>query len=210
MNETPEYLSLSSAMAAKEAVEKGASAADELRAMARAGKIVPSENNDSGMRYFIAPIYPNAKFLVRPGVPKAMVATGGVIISWPERDGDVWAIFRSGILATDDPILIEWCLAHSGSPEAHVAYHQEHKTNARSCGAPFGLCREQGIATDDWFQMKQAQIPLATRPQALNPGIDVDRYFNGIAPRGDKLGSYDQVVENNENAARERASGRRD
>jgi hypothetical protein len=204
----PEVTSLSAALAAKSAMEAGDAAAANLQ-----GKRILVQDEDEGNRYFISPVYPNAKFLAVAGqVEYANAPTGQLQVQRPamRRVGDKWARFHSGVLTSNDPDIIEWCVAHSGNRDVHAAYHKAHGQNARQCSAPVGLCREQGEGIDDWFKLKQAQIPLATRPKALDEGIDVDYYFDAANRRnkGSVAGTVSAQIEADDNAAQERSQGR--
>lgn len=209
MSETPEYMSLSAAIAASSDHDKSTSAAESFRQLAAEGRVAPAEHGRE-MRYFISPHYPNSKWLAVVGtVIYATAPTGSIQVQAPavRRDGDVWVRFTSGVCATDNEATIEWLVAHSGDPEAHVAFHRAHNSDPRACGAPIGLCREQGQATQDWYEMKQAQIPLATRPVALNPDINVDQYISVGGSSAKTNSGVDRIIENSQAAERERAEG---
>lgn len=211
----PEFMSLSAAMEAKSASEAGNKAAERLRSAALEGRV---EREPNGMRSFVCPTQPNTRFLVRAGdvesAPYQQAALG--LRPALSRQGDIWLKFVSGVCSTDDPIQIEWLEAHTGDPEAHRAYHEAKGQNARTCGAPIGLCREQGPGVDDWYKLKLSQIDTASEKHGIPPEVDIDAIFRGEhVQQGSRKSStpatdlISAVSEANEQAARERADGQR-
>lgn len=181
MNDTPEYMNPSLAVEQARVTQTADEAASRLRALAASGGLAPIEKPE-GFRTWMAPTYPNARFLIRPGtiqkVPYQLGAPMG-IASMSGRDGDVWAKFVNGVLSTDDPEINAWCEAHSGDPDAHVAYHNEGSKTGdcvklSSCKTPYGLCREDGPNIDTWAELKMGQTPTSRRPAIISPEINVD------------------------------------
>lgn len=211
MNESNEYMSLSAAIAAKETTEAGSKAADRLNERAQSGEVF---KDPDGPRSFITPTHPNTKFLVQKGPMSGLIATGGNIVQWPRREGDIVVKFTSGVCSTDDPIKLEWLEAHSGDPEDHREYHTAKGENARNCSVPIGLCRENGPGVDDWYKMKKSQIASSREKAGMDPDVDVDAIFRGehLAQRkGSRPASerISAVAEANENAASDREDGNR-
>lgn len=211
---TPDYMSLSAAMEAREATEGGVRAADQLRQMAQEGKVDRNVDPDAP-RSFISPTHPNTKFLVRAGAVEHSAYQQAVLGLRPAitREGDLWVKFTSSVCSTRDPEQIAFLEAHSGDPEAHREYHEGKGENTRNCSVPIGLCREQGPGVDDWYKMKLSQLPLASRPVGLDPDVDVDALMRGEhraqrknRPASERISS---VVEANENAVADRAEGNR-
>lgn len=212
----PEYTSLSAAIEAKETSAVGNRAADTLRAAARNGQVV--RNTDpNAPRSFVSPTFPNSKFLVKAGVlqtaPYQQAALG--MIPAISRTGDVWVRFVASVCTTNDPLIISWLEAHSGNPEMHLAYHEQNGgVDARSCGTPIGLCREQGPGIDDWFKIKQAQMDFAHRNHGLDPSIDIDALLDGTHPAQRNVSTEIQdgisrSIQADQNAYAERAHGLR-
>ncbi len=151
---------------------------------------------DEDLRIFVSPLEPNTTFLVKPGK----------MLSFPdpnsprgkkdmEREGDVWAEFHSGICATRDDEVIEWCEAHSGDADLHTLYHSKmaedgtKRVSARECGVDVGLCRDiDWPATPGWAELKSLQMPTARRGASLPATMDVDKLFARI-PAGVSLGT---------------------
>jgi len=220
MNDTPEYLSLSAAMATKDADDASRGAAQRLREVASVnGGLVPMEGRD-GFRTFLAPTHPNTRFLVKPGKIQTIPYMAGApmgVQSMAGRDGDVWLRFVNGIASTDNEEEIAWLEAHSGDPQAHADYHNEgSKTGAcvalKSCKAPIGLCREQGPGIEAWAELKTLQQPTAKRAATLSPEIDVDALVGGgysARHGGDEAKRMAALLENGNNARRERQYGQR-
>ena len=182
--EAPDFFSTQKASEAQAAATSGADAADQLRELAKQGRVVPTPVN-SDQRAFMAPLHPNGKFLAKAGTVNYAPYQTAVLGMKPaiDRTGDVWVQFTSGICSTNDPIIIAWCEAHAGDPEKHREYHERCQENPRTCGAPIGLCREKGPHVDDWYKMKLAQVPLKNRERGLDPEIDVDGYILGAVAR---------------------------
>jgi hypothetical protein len=145
----------------------------------------PSKALQSRFHAFVNPTEPTTRYLVRKGEVVRLrdqnSATGFRDTSRetpgePEKS-DKWAVFRGGILVTDDPEIIAWC--------------QEHDTICRDANAP---------GTEFWFNVKRAQIPLANQDPSLDQGIDVDAALRGegIAPtkgQGGAVSSARQFAE---------------
>ena len=161
----------------REATTKGAGAFEALKeAISGGAKMQTGEP----IRMFVSPQEPNSKFLV----------VGGTMRRFPDpnsptgfreygRDGDVWAVFRSGICATRDPVVIEWCEAHAGNPNLHVQYHEVRKDSAHECSTPIGLCRDSSLpGIQTWSELKASQIPTASRPAVVSQSIDIDSFLN--------------------------------
>jgi len=145
----------------------------------------PSKALQSQYRAFVNPVSPNTRYLVRGGevihLRDQNSATGFRDVSRetpgsPEKS-DKWAVFTNGVLVTNDTEVIAWC--------------EENDDICRDANAP---------GTEFWFNVKQAQIPLATREPSLDQGIDVDAALRGegIAPtkgRGGAVSSARQFAE---------------
>ena len=181
-NEIPEYMS---PLAAREAVgtfDAGARAAQALK-----GVEMPVIETESTLRQFHCPQHPNSRWLVKGGTPRIAQNPGGHLGVEPmmERRGDVFIRFSSAICSVDeetDPDAddkLDWLEAHSGNAQAHGDYHRERKQDPRMCGAPIGLCREQGPGVDVWSEFKSGQIANARRAATISPEIDVDAFING-------------------------------
>jgi len=149
-----------------------------------------------GLRVFISPQHPNTSFLVK----------GGTVVSFRDpnsptgkrdvsRDGDIWAEFHNGVLATDDPEVIAWCEAHGPYADAHVAYHKEKGTDPRRCQVRVGLCCDaSNPMAEAWAEFKAAQVPLANREATMPPGIDVDKILTGGQLSGHTGGAGEALV----------------
>lgn len=113
-------------------------------------------------RAFVNPTKPNTSFLVKPGeLVRLRDQNSPTGYRDTMREGDVRAVFTSGVLVTNDPVIIAWCEANPDK------------------------CRDANLAgTEFWFNVRQAQIPLANRDPSLDQGIDVDAALRGegIAP----------------------------
>lgn len=148
--------------AATEGLEGRKVAATGLEGVA----VAPPPTELEGYRSFVAAReYANAVFLVKEGklieAPLAMGMTPGVK-PLVRREGDKMAAFRGGILVTDDPDLIAWCLAH---PK---------------------VCRpSEDPMTKGWATMKDMQTPLANRDALVDASqFDADETFPpGLADR---------------------------
>ena len=134
-------------------------------------KIEVTEGKEAVSRFraFVNPVSPNTRYLVRAGevvhLRDQNSATGFRDVSRENptdpAKSDKWAVFTNGVLVTDDADVIAWCEAH---PEK---------------------CRDANReGTEFWYNVKKAQIPLATRDPSLDQGIDVDAALRGegIAP----------------------------
>lgn len=217
MNQTPEYMNPSAALEAHETFRTGDRALAELR---NGRRPIAQTVDENAPRMFLSPTHPNAKFLVRAGeVEWAQMQTAALGMRPAiRRNGDITIRFTSGVCAIQPneefaQEKIEWLQAHAGDPDAHRAFHEAKQQNPRDCSVHFGLCREQAPGIDDWYKMKLAQLPLASRPIGLDPDIDVDTLFNHSAVRsGDTrvARGVEKVMEAETNAARERANGPRD
>jgi len=158
--------------------EVTAKAAEGMKAARKEGRV---PDPIPGLRVFISPQHPNTSFLIK----------AGTVISFRDpnsptgkrdtaREGDIWAEFHSGVLATDDPEVIAWCEAHGPYADLHVAYHKEKGTDLRQCQAQVGLCCDaSNPMAEAWAEFKSAQIPLANREATMPPGIDVDKILTG-------------------------------
>ena len=152
---------------------KEASQANEARVKeARKGKkaaVLPEEPavTPVGKRGFIAPAYKNGKFMVKPGVSGRMQLADGRSIE--DRPGDKFAVFKGGMLITDDEDIIAWCEKH---PE---------------------ICRDaQDPDTRVWATLTESKLTLSTRSAQLPEGLDIDKLIKGEAQEmaqgtGDKL-----------------------
>lgn len=115
------------------------------------------EEEKKGKRVFIAPIEKNTKFLVKAGtMVRFRDPNSPTGMRDAAREGDIWAQFSNGVIVSDVPEVIEWCLAH---PE---------------------ICRP----ADDpraaaWAQLKERQQPTAEREAQLDPAFDVDATIYG-------------------------------
>lgn len=79
-------------------------------------KVAPPPAELQGHKGFVAAReYANATFLVKPGKPVPTPIVAGMPVGiqpLARREGDVWASFNGGVLVTDDPVIIQWCLDH--------------------------------------------------------------------------------------------------
>ena len=219
MDETPEFMNPMAALEAIQAAKHGENAAAKLKTMAQAGKVeMPDFDDPDRPRQFIAPQYPNSKYLVRAGTlisaPYQQTTLGlQPSINRNGGEGDLWVKFASGVCATNDPEVIEWLEAHAGHPDTHLAYHKAHKQEARNCGAPIGLCHESGPGVDDWATLKLAQIPTANRPASIPPEVDLDAFLRGdhvnkVLPAGAGIGAkMAQTADSNADAEVRRNRG---
>jgi hypothetical protein len=180
-------------------------AAEGIKEAARSGRRPPPETT---LRVFLCPKEPNTTFLVKAG---AMVSfrdpnspTGK---RDAQRDGDIFARFVNGVLATDDPVVIEWCEGHGPDAEAHKEYHRKVGTNARACTVGHGLCCDaQNPQAEVWAEFKSAQVPTATREATMPTGIDVDAILTGGQLKGHTGGEGTRLVQAAE-ATRKAAKG---
>ena len=162
--------------AARKLVETGDSAASRLKELANKGEVALEA---PGVRVFVNPTEPNTRYLVHAGpVRKFQDPNSPTGFREWGRDGDIWANFAGGICATDDPLVVEWLIAHSGSADAHVEYHQVKKEDPRRCGVPYGLCRDAAMkGVSQWASIKYAQQNTARTRDVLSPSIDVDAFL---------------------------------
>lgn len=216
MSETyqaPDFFDTREAVEQRDTHTRAQDSMTRLQEAAREGRIV---RDPDAPRMFVSPTHPNDRFLIKAGKNITAPIQQGMMGLVPivARDGDLWVEFNSGVCIADSPEATEWLEAHTGDPTAHATYHMDCGENPRNCSAPVGLCQEQGPGIDDWYKMKQAQMPLANRPIALDPDIDVDFYIqaakgNAIAKRSSAQADkgISNVVAANENALAERAQG---
>lgn len=216
--EAPDFFNVQAAVDAKQVHETGAAAIARLQEKARAGQIRAGEDlNPDRLRMFVSPVHPNEKFLVTVGAVEYAAVQNSQLGMKPaiDRHGDVWAEFSNGVCATNDQDVIDWLEAHSGDADEHANYHIGKNENPRECSAPIGLCRESGPGVDDWYKMKLAQVPLASRPVGLDPEIDVDLYVRAVTAKKNTTSdsrasdAISRVIEANTNAADERAKGKK-
>ena len=214
-SEAPRYtLDESAAKVAHDVAFAARQAASGLVEAARAGNIEPSEA--PAHRVFISPIEPNSRFLVIAGklrrFPDPNSPTGYREYG---REGDVFARFAAGSCVTNDPIIWEWCEAHSGNPNEHRLYHQVKKEDPRGCSVPVGLCRDAALpGVKTWAELKELQVATAKRPANVSNAVDLDAFLNaGLGAADSRLqaenaGSrFVATAEAAANAARERAQG---
>ena len=173
--------------------EAAAKAAEGIKAARKEGRV---PDPIPGLRVFICPQHPNTSFLIK----------AGVVLSFKDpnsptgrrdtaREGDIFADFHNGVLATDDPEVIAWCEAHGPYEDAHVVYHREKGTNPRQCQARVGLCCDaSNEMAEAWAEFKSAQIPLANREATMPPGIDVDKILTGGQLTGHTGGEGEALV----------------
>lgn len=210
--EAPEFFNVQEAINQKATHDAATSAVGRLRELAKTGGTTTMPVD--AKRHFVSPTHPNERYLVVAGKPQmAPLQQNNLgMQAAVQREGDVWAVFASGVCSTEDPEVIEWLEAHSGDPADHAAYHVARNQEPRGCGTPVGLCQEKGPGVDDWYKMKLAQTPLANRPIALDPEIDVDAHVRALRnarkaqdASNDISRGVEKVIEANENASIERA-----
>lgn len=114
---------------------------------------------------FVAPAHLNEKVLVKAGVVKMRSNPGSPMDMAVQRDGDIWARFQDGILVTEDPLIIAWCVAH---PE---------------------FCRDAADPqTKAWAILVEAQTETSSRDSRLPKNMDIGRLLAGdvtaLAPEG--------------------------
>lgn len=211
---TPEFMNPSAAIEAHDISTTGKTAVEKLRAAARAGTV--DRETPNGIRTFISPTHTNGKFLARPGVVVEAPFQTASLGMRPaiERTGDVFVKFSSGVISTEDPVIIEWLEAHAGEPVTHREYHTKHGEDPRLCSTPMGLCHEQGPGVDVWAELKAGQLPTSRRGVIISPEIDVDAFLRGDHLAEQKLQTgegarLNATIEANENAAKDRADGKR-
>lgn len=177
---------------------EAAKAGSDLMKRAIASGSMEDVRKDPELKQFVSPHQPNSSYLAKAGKPVAVplsVNTNGIELLI-RRDGDKWAEFHSGILTTDDPDVIEWCMAHTGDPKAHDAYHREHgMKNPRNCGAPVGLCMPEGPGVGAWAKLKELTISTASHDVQIPPEIDLDALVRqaGAGFNADVLGNETRV-----------------
>jgi hypothetical protein len=141
----------------KEVAEQ-AQVVEERKAAAKAlkdKKVAPPP--DDGYRTFVAPVEKNTRFLAKAGEmvffrdPNSPIGKREVA-----REGDVWVVFTNGIVTTKDPIVIAWCEAN---PD---------------------ICRDANDPrAKNWADLKERQVPTASREALLDRGMDVDELLYG-------------------------------
>lgn len=171
--------------------EKAATGMDA--AIATGKRIAPKGT----LRLFLSAQHPNTKFLVQVGEVQSFKAqdspTGRRDTN---REGDVWAQFSGGMLATNDPIVVEWCEAHGPDEDLHREYHRAREESTRACRAGHGVCCDAADPNAaHWVAMKDAQIPNASREATMSPGMDVDGLLQGKTVSGPVGGEGDRLVE---------------
>ena len=172
------------------AFETAKQAAANLRNDAVLGKVARDEN---APRIFVSPQHPGEKFLVAAGVlrwfPDPNSPSGKREF---QREGDVWAKFAAGICATADPLVIDWCEAHSGSAESHQEYHKVKNQNPRDCTVPVGLCRDGSLpGVNTWAELKGKQVPTSRSGATIDPTIDLDYFLSaGLARASEASGQH--------------------
>jgi hypothetical protein len=193
MEEEPEdrkeaLAQLEARRATEEAVVAG------MKAATKAGKKLPPL--ESTVRVFICPQEPNTRYLVKAGTvvsfrdPNSPTGKRDA-----QREGDIWAEFIEGVLATDDPEVIAWCEAHSVDEALHQVYHRERGQNIRNCPIKPGLCCDATHPMAEiWADMKSAQMPLANREATMPPGTEVDKLLTGGIPAHQAGGAGDKLV----------------
>ena len=102
--------------------------------------------------------YANATFLAVAGKPVPLppaFAAGSSIQPLARRDGDKWAKFVGGILVTNDPDIISWCIGH---PQ---------------------VCRDSDDKmTKGWATIKDMQARLSNRDALVDASqLDADETF---------------------------------
>jgi hypothetical protein len=138
----------------REEIERQTAEAVVAAGHALEGEDIPPIAGTEKFRAFVAAkAYANYQVLVKEGTPvklppSAMVTAG--VEGTLRRDGDIYARFRNGVLVTDVPEIIEWCLKH---PD---------------------ICQD----ADDpraaaWASLKAGQTKTATSEATTDPGLDV-------------------------------------
>jgi len=114
-------------------------------------------------RVFVSPEQLNSEFLVVAGelvTAGANAFSGGLPIAM-RRDGDVFAKFTNGILATDDPDIIAWCEAN---PD---------------------ICRDAADPqTEAWAMLKDMQLETSSKESTLPRNANIDAMLRGESPTG--------------------------
>jgi len=117
---------------------------------------MPKEERQ-GKRVFVAPIEKNTKYLVKAGtMVRFRDPNSPTGMRDAAREGDIWAQFSNGVLVTDIPEVIAWCLGNKD------------------------ICRPaDDPRTAAWAQLKERQVPTAERESQLDPGFDVEATIFG-------------------------------
>jgi len=135
--------------AAEEATQAVTASAKEL-----AGQPITTmpEEVRQGKVVFVAPVEKNTRFLVKAGkMVRFRDPNSPSGYRDAAREGDIWAQFSNGVLVTDVPEVIAWCL--------------ENKEICRPADDP---------RTAAWAQLKEKQVPTAESPPQIDPGFDVE------------------------------------
>jgi hypothetical protein len=125
----------------------------------------------TNLRTFVSPAYKNQEFLIVAGKvisapPNAF--SGGMPIDL-RRDGDVWAKFVSGVLQTDNPVIIAWCEANDGS----VLEDGEVEPD---------ICRDvNDPQTRAWVALVEQTLNTGSKDATMPPGTDVGKILRGEA-----------------------------
>lgn len=134
--------------------EARAKAQEAIRELPEETASPPASEPGTGRKVFVSPEYVNGKFLVKEGTTRPERLADGRVIE--TRDDDVMARFSGGILATDDPDVIAWCLDH---PE---------------------LCRDiDDPATPVWVTLTTAKLTTSTSEAAMPPELDIEKLLKG-------------------------------
>ena len=152
-----------------EEVEKARKVAEELNrvtkfAQEKLGEVealepTPGKRFHETLRCYVAPDYPNARFLAKAGKP--VKGKGGEDIErLLRREGDVFVIFRGGYCISEDKVVLEWFEKHTD------------------------LCRDvEDVATKAWVLLRQAMqhtsvqepsLPQGMNPEEITPGMVMD------------------------------------
>jgi hypothetical protein len=134
---------------------------------------VPAVDEDvlpESTRVFVAPMFPQSRFLVRAGKVVQVPSPYG---PWDkERIGDIWVEFNDGILKTDNPEVIAWCEAHDGSPIG-----QDRKGN--TVYEP-DICKDAyDPQADAWAAIKEAQLETSTKAPRLPKNLSAQKLLAG-------------------------------
>lgn len=114
--------------------------------------IAPPDELKQHVSFVAAKKFANARWLVVPGK----------LVSFPDpkspsgkrdasRDGDVWCVFKGGVMVTDDKRIIDWCLARP--------------TMFRDASDP---------RAPAWAQLKEGQAKTASSEPTIPPEFPVD------------------------------------
>lgn len=189
------------AQAEAQAASAGKAAAGMDEAAVSGKRIAP----ESTLRVFLSPQHPNTKYLVRVGKVlsfKAQDSPSGMRDT--AREGDVWAQFSGGVLATDDPIVIAWCEAHGPDEDLHREYHRARDESTRGCRAGHGVCCDaKHPNAAPWNEMKAHQIPTSSREATMAPSMDIDALIKGAGgPVGGGDGEGKRLMDAARNTAK--------